>query len=365
MNLIEHNLLTLDFWQDHVTYEGKSMPTGTLACAALNLPDEVIAKLSRLCMPLNLYMGALQLGQADTRQMEPARDAAFQIVELLRDAPPFSILDYGYVKSKVDAVFTEDYLQNAADFAKSGSLAGAVSPEYQKAMTLLRVLPVMAHMGYSLGEFKRELIPFAEKLHGSDRTADSYAASFGQFFSGAPDLSSKNPGWMSLANTSIQYVTAKIPGRSEPQLVKRMHYVLLCRDVPLRFIRGAVRRPRAAQMPHLRELVLTHRCEAHEILQRPCTRGQIRAHLSSDRQYQGTVTEGACPDHPWKRIYERRMNTIIQKLRRGTLDEKTASMMKRLQRTRWNAPSPTGHTQTARMNRKWRRRRFLRKRKSI
>lgn len=31
MKLIEHNILTLDFWQDTVTYEGKSMPTGTLA----------------------------------------------------------------------------------------------------------------------------------------------------------------------------------------------------------------------------------------------------------------------------------------------------------------------------------------------
>ena len=50
MNLIEHTLLTLDFWQDNVTYEGKSMPTGTLACAALNLFDEVIAKLSQLCI---------------------------------------------------------------------------------------------------------------------------------------------------------------------------------------------------------------------------------------------------------------------------------------------------------------------------
>ncbi len=34
MNLIEHTLLTLDFWQDNVTYEGESMPTGTLACGA-------------------------------------------------------------------------------------------------------------------------------------------------------------------------------------------------------------------------------------------------------------------------------------------------------------------------------------------
>ena len=34
LNLIEHTLLTLDFWQDNVTYEGESMPTGTLACSA-------------------------------------------------------------------------------------------------------------------------------------------------------------------------------------------------------------------------------------------------------------------------------------------------------------------------------------------
>ncbi len=87
MNLIEHTLLTLDFWQDNVTYEGKSMPTGTLACAALNLSDEVIAKLSQLCMPLNLYMGSLQLGQANTAQMEAARESVFQIVERADDHP--------------------------------------------------------------------------------------------------------------------------------------------------------------------------------------------------------------------------------------------------------------------------------------
>ena len=56
----------------------------------------------------------------------------------------------------------------------------------------------------------------------------------------------------------------------------------------------------------------------------------VTAKYRGDRQHPRTVTEGASPDHPWKRIYERRMNTIIQKLRRGTLDEKTASMMKQL-----------------------------------
>ena len=193
MNLIKHTLLTLDFWQDNVTYEGKSMPTGTLACAALNLSDEVIAKLSQLCMLLNLYMGPLQLGLANMEQMEAARASAFQIVELLRDTPPFSLLDYAAVHSYVDAVFTEDCLCCATDFVKSGNLNLSNTAENQKAITLLRVLPVMAHLGFSLAEFKKELLPFAERLHESDRTPDGYAASFGQYFSVNPDMAADKP----------------------------------------------------------------------------------------------------------------------------------------------------------------------------
>ena len=37
--IIDHNLLTLDYWQDSVTYEGKTVPGGTIGCEALNIPD--------------------------------------------------------------------------------------------------------------------------------------------------------------------------------------------------------------------------------------------------------------------------------------------------------------------------------------
>lgn len=330
MNLTGHNLLTLDFWQNNVTYEGKSMPTGTLACATLNLSDEVIAKLSGLCMPLNLYMGALQLGQATVSQMEPARDAAFQIVELLRDAPPFSILDYGYVKGKVDAVFTEDYLQNASDFAKSGNLAGAVSPEYRKAMTLLRVLPVMAHMGYSLGEFKRELIPFAEKLHESDRTAEGYAAIFGQHFVSDPGLAPDMAAWMSTANTSVQYVTAKIPGKSEPQLVKRMHYVSFVGMFRSDLFEGLCVGHAPRKCPICGRWFLTTDARHTKYCNGLAPGDRYGRTCRQVGNIRGRSQRELAPDHPWKRIYERRMNTIIQKLRRGTLDERTAAVMKRL-----------------------------------
>lgn len=225
MEMVAHKLLTLDFWQDSVTYEGQTMPSGTLACAALNILDDTIERLGKLCAPLNLYMGMLQLGQAQSDQRLAARKSALQIVELLRDTPPFSILDYLFVRGEMDKFFSEDYLQNIIEYAKTGNPASVLLPEYQKAASLLRVLPVMAHLGYSLAEFKREMLAFAEKLHESDRTPDGYAAGFGEFFSDTPQLSDESASWMAMSNITVQYASAIIPGRERPQLVKRMHYV--------------------------------------------------------------------------------------------------------------------------------------------
>ena len=82
-------------------------------------------------------------------------------------------------------------------------------------------------MSYSLGQYKEALTKFAERLNepGHDRTSDGYAAMFGQFFKSEPTLSLDNPAWMTLTNASVQYVAATRPGKTEPQLVKRMHYV--------------------------------------------------------------------------------------------------------------------------------------------
>ena len=37
---MNQELMTLDFWQDTVIYEGKIFPIGTLACDALNVPAD-------------------------------------------------------------------------------------------------------------------------------------------------------------------------------------------------------------------------------------------------------------------------------------------------------------------------------------
>ena len=46
---MNQELMTLDFWQDTVIYEGKTFPVGTLACDALNVPVNTIAKINEQC----------------------------------------------------------------------------------------------------------------------------------------------------------------------------------------------------------------------------------------------------------------------------------------------------------------------------
>ena len=56
---MNQELMTLDFWQDTVIYEGKTFPVGTLACDALNVPADTITKMNEQCEKINLLLGML------------------------------------------------------------------------------------------------------------------------------------------------------------------------------------------------------------------------------------------------------------------------------------------------------------------
>ena len=76
----EHNMLTLDFWRDTVTYEGKTVPTGTLGCETLNIPDEVIEKLSKLCPRVNLLLETMNQETPNAALLKDAGKAAEEIL---------------------------------------------------------------------------------------------------------------------------------------------------------------------------------------------------------------------------------------------------------------------------------------------
>ena len=238
MDVVQHQILSLDFWQDTVSYEGKNFPSGTIGCDALNIPVALIKQITELCGSLNLFMGAMQLGMANAELFTSARESALQIVHKLKDIPPFSYLDEKQITAYIQKVFSNEYLENAMAYAKSlasGNLMNALDPQYQKALTLLRVVPVLAHLGYSLEQFQDTMLQFAESLNTAEqeRSPSGYAASFGDFFSSNPSLSEEDGSWMSLTNASVQYVPAIQPGSDTPQLVQTDALCVLCGDVPI------------------------------------------------------------------------------------------------------------------------------------
>ena len=87
---MNQELMTLDFWQDTVIYEGKTFPVGTLACDALNVPADTIAKMNEQCEKINLLLGLLNAGQDASALFPMAREAALTMLGILSKTLPLT-----------------------------------------------------------------------------------------------------------------------------------------------------------------------------------------------------------------------------------------------------------------------------------
>lgn len=165
------------------------------------------------------------------RQLLPkAREAGQTIIHALHDVPPFSRLDRKQFEDYLMQAFSEEaftelneYLQLPMEQQAVSNITGA----HPLAALLVRVIPVLGHLSYSLHQYKKTMTAFAEFLqeNAEIRTPAGYAAAFGQFFRENATLEESNPSWMALTNATVQYVPAIRPGNAEAQLVKRMHFV--------------------------------------------------------------------------------------------------------------------------------------------
>lgn len=335
MELNSHQLLTLNYWQDSVTYEGHTVPTGTLGCAALNIPAEVINRLDALCAPINLFMGMVQAGQGTPALLTAARESALHLVDLLKDVPPFNRIDANICQEAIHTVFTEDTLDKAAEYVseiQNNSLAAAFDDRYRDVLRLLRYLPVMGHMGFAIRDFKCKLTDFAELLNrqDSDRTPDGYAAAFGRYFSNTPTLAEDDPSWMSLANISVQYVAVKRPGADDPRLVKRMHFVSFVGMFRTDLYEGLCVGHAPKKCAICGKWFLTTDARRTKYCGGLAPGDKLGRTCRQIGNLRGRAQRELADDHPLKAIYERRMNTITQKLRRGTINESLALRMKKL-----------------------------------
>ena len=105
---MNQELMTLDFWQDTVIYEDKTFPIGTLACDALNVPADTVAKMNEQCEKINLLLGMLNAGQDASALFPMAREATLTILGILSKTPPFSYMNIPKHREQIEKVFTAD-----------------------------------------------------------------------------------------------------------------------------------------------------------------------------------------------------------------------------------------------------------------
>ena len=174
---------------------------------------------------------------------------------------------------------------------------------------LQRYTAVCGHLAYSLEEYQKAMLDFAEKSDGNeaDRTAEGFAKMFGSYFPPKFSITEGN-AWMSVANNSVQYVATIRPGEDIAKLVKRMHYVT-GGNVPPDFFEGlcgVIHRQNAGFAANGFDSPtqgIAKYCGgyARDKLHRTCRQiGNLK----------GREQRELADDHPLKQIYEKRLNTI-------------------------------------------------------
>ena len=168
---MNQELMTLDFWQDTVIYEGKIFPIGTLACDALNVPADTLARMNEQCEKINLLLGMLNAGQDASALFPMAKEAVLTMVDILSETPPFSNMNIPKHRERIEKVFTADNALKYMEFAikaATNSLQFEEIPNYADAMMLQRYTAVFGHLAYSLGEYQTAMLNFAEKSDGNE-----------------------------------------------------------------------------------------------------------------------------------------------------------------------------------------------------
>ena len=333
MSILNQNLLTLDFWQDKVTYGKQTVPIGTIGCAALNITDEQITELITLCQPLTEVILMLGTGNVDVSVFPVAEKSLLKIICFLQKTKPFSFLDLATDEKELHRLFDEEHIENIVAYTKALQEIGAAASfdeNYSHAVGVLKLTQGMSQLGNTLKIFKGGMIDFAHKLHNSKRTPDGYAAVFAEHFPKDEALSPDNSIWMQLTNTTIQYVSSVMPEKGIPQLVKRMHYVSFVGMFRSDLFEGLCVGHAPRLCPICGKWFLTTDARLTKYCGGLAPGDKLGRTCRQIGNLKGREQRELADDHPIKAIYTRRMNTITQYLHRGTLDEQTAAVMKEL-----------------------------------
>ena len=330
---MNQELMTLDFWQDTVMYEEKTLPVGALACDALNVPADTIAKMNEQCEKINLLLGILNARQDASALCPIAKEAALTILDILSQTPPFSYMNISKHRERIEKVFTVDNALKYVEFAikaATNSLQFEEIQSFADTMMLQRYTAVFGHLAYSLGEYQKAMLDFAEQSDGNeaDRTAEGFAKMFGTYFSPKFSITEGN-AWMSTLNNSVQYVSVIRLGEKVAKLVKRMHYVSFVGMFRSDLFEGLCVGHAPKKCKICGKWFLTTNARHTKYCGGYAPGDKLHRTCRQIGNLKGREQRELADDHPLKQIYEKRLNTINRYVKRGTLDTDLAKVMKK------------------------------------
>ena len=333
MSILNQNLLTLDFWKDEVTYAGHTLPTGSIGCAAMNITDEQIGELVQLAIPLAAVVELIKDGTPTAEHFTVAKESVLQITQMMRTIYPFSLFDFPADGHDIQQIFSREYTDNVIAYinaAQEIGIGAAFDEQYKKGVGVVKLINELSQLGGTLMIYKHGMIEFAHKLHDSKRTPDGYAAAFAEHFPKDETLSPNNSMWMQLTNTTMQYVSAVIPEKGIPQLVKRMHYVSFVGMFRSDLFEGLCVGHAPRKCPICGKWFLTTDARQTKYCGGLAPGDKLGRTCRQIGNLKGREQRELADDHPIRALYNRRMNTVTQYLHRGTLDKQTADVMKEL-----------------------------------
>ena len=130
---------------------------------------------------------------------------ALNLLELMTQCRPFSYISKEHFRAMITKAFAPNSVKVAnalIQVQRTGKLTDQLADKYTDGVLLSRLLPVLAHLGFSLKAFQETMLPFAEKLHEAEQRLDiTYAEIFDAYFPKEPTFEDAG-GWMSMTNVT-------------------------------------------------------------------------------------------------------------------------------------------------------------------
>lgn len=218
--------ITLDFGKAIIIYRDQTLPTGTLACLALNIPRADVERLAELAPPLRAFGTGLDGDSCPSELLVPANTNAHEIVTILTKHAPFCYWGANALHVAVDALFSPIVLDAHRLLHSSGTdkAQGDIEAAASLFSLTFRFVWILEQLGLTLGQYLDTITAFAETLDSlENRKTDGLAEAIAQYF---PDVLIFNESgkWMSGMNLSDQYMAGK-DDKGNPVIVRRKHYV--------------------------------------------------------------------------------------------------------------------------------------------